>query len=91
MMAIIGIILSLVLVAAMDAANRSYERATQSLITKLEAGLNDRLDALIASAPVPNYAHGYLAAVYSKAAIDSTGSLNPLARCLQATSTPAPH
>ena len=38
--------------------------ATQSLITKLEGGLNDRLDALMQNQPTPNYAHGYLAGVY---------------------------
>jgi prepilin-type N-terminal cleavage/methylation domain-containing protein len=63
-MAIIGIILSLVLIAGMDAANRANERATQSLITKLEQGLNDRLEALLQNQPAPNYTHGYLAAIY---------------------------
>ena len=62
--AIIGIILAFLLTAAMDAARRAEERATQSLITKLEGGLNDRLDALMQNQPTPNYAHGYLAGVY---------------------------
>jgi len=31
----------------MDGVRRAEERATQSLITKLEAGLNDRLEALL--------------------------------------------
>ena len=48
----------------MDAARRAGRRATQSLITKLEGGLNDRLDALMQNQPTPNYAHGYLAGVY---------------------------
>ena len=61
---IIGIILAFLLTAAMDAARRAEERATQSLITKLEGGLNDRLDALMQNQPTPNYAHGYLAGVY---------------------------
>ena len=63
-MTIIGIILSLVLIAGMDAANRANERATQSLITKLDQGLSDRLEALLQNQPVPNYTHGYLAAIY---------------------------
>src|SRR5271165_1615393 len=63
-MVIIGIILSFVLLAASDAARRAEERATQTLIAKLEAGLNDRLDALIQNQPTPNYAHGYLAGIY---------------------------
>ncbi len=61
---IIGIIIAFLLNAAMDGVRRAEERATQSLITKLEGGLNDRLDALLQSAPTPNYAHGYLAGVY---------------------------
>ncbi len=61
---IIGIILAFLLTAAMDAARRAEERATQSLIAKLEGGLNDRLDALLQNQPTPNYAHGYLAGVY---------------------------
>jgi prepilin-type N-terminal cleavage/methylation domain-containing protein len=73
-MAIIGIILSLVLVAGMEAANRANERATQSLITKIEAGLNDRLEALLQNEPMPNYTHGYLAGMYSSLA---AGTGNP--------------
>ncbi|MGC8642791.1 MAG: prepilin-type N-terminal cleavage/methylation domain-containing protein [Isosphaeraceae bacterium] len=62
--AIIGIIVSLILVAAMDGVRRAQDRATQALITKLETGLNDRLNALMQSLPTPNYAHGYLAGIY---------------------------
>ena len=36
-----------------------------SLITKLEAGLNDRLDALLQTRPDPNAAHYYLAGIYT--------------------------
>ena len=62
---IIAIILSFVILAATDASRRAEERATQSLITKLEGGLNDRLDALMQSRPDPNWAHGYMAAVWN--------------------------
>ena len=55
-MTIIGIILAFLLTAAMDARRRAEEDATQSLITKLEGGLNDRLDALMQNQPTPNYA-----------------------------------
>jgi len=61
---IIGIILVFLLNAAMDGVRRAEERATQSLITKLEGGLNERLDALMQNQPTPNYAHGYLAGVF---------------------------
>src|SRR5208282_3843156 len=63
-MTIIGIIIVFLLNASMGAVRRAEERATQSLITKLEGGLNDRLDALMQNQPTPNYAHGYLAGVY---------------------------
>src|SRR6516225_5686951 len=61
---IIGIIITLILIAAMDGVRRAEERATQALITKLEGGLNDRLSALLESVPTPNYTHGYLAGVF---------------------------
>ncbi len=63
-MAIIGIIITLILTAAMDGVRRAEERATQSLIIKLETGLNDRLDALLQTRPDPNWAHFYLSAIY---------------------------
>ena len=61
--AIIGLIISLILVAAADGVRRAEERATQSLITKIETGLNDRLDALENSQAPINQAHRYLAAI----------------------------
>ena len=82
---IIAIILSFVIVAATDAARRAEERATQSLITKLEGGMNDRLDALMQSRPDPNWAHGYMAAVWTNwngsvvsapSLVTTNGSLN---------------
>jgi type II secretory pathway pseudopilin PulG len=64
---IISIILGFVLLAASDSARRAEERATQTLITKLEGGLNDRLDALMQNRPDANFAHGYMAAVWNGA------------------------
>ena len=63
-MIIISILLGFIFVASMDATHRAEERATQSLVTKLEGGLNDRLEALLQNVPDPNFAHGYLAAIY---------------------------
>ncbi len=61
--AIIGLIISLILVAAADGVRRAEERATQALITKLNDGVTDRLDALLnANAPI-NQTHRYLAAI----------------------------
>ena len=51
---IIGIILAFLLIAAEDARRRAEEDATQALITKLEGGVNDRLDALLQTRPDPN-------------------------------------
>ena len=62
---IIGIILSFVFVAGMDAIRRSEERATQTLIAKLEGGLNDRLEALLETRPDYNSAHLLLGAIYN--------------------------
>ena len=42
---IIGIILAFLLVAAGDARRCAEQDATLALITKLEGGINDRLDA----------------------------------------------
>jgi prepilin-type N-terminal cleavage/methylation domain-containing protein len=64
---IIGIILSFVMLAAMDAGNRANERATQALITKLESGLNDRLEALLETRPDYNFTHYYLGAIWNQA------------------------
>src|SRR5258707_200917 len=64
-MVIIAIILGFILNAAMGALRSAEERATQSLITKLEMGLNDRLDALLQTRPDANWAHFYMSAVYT--------------------------
>jgi len=66
---IISIILSLVLVAGMGAAQEGEKRATQALITKLEGGLNDRLDALLQNRPDPNFAHAFMAAIWNNGTI----------------------
>ena len=63
--AIIAIILSFVLLAAMDTMHRAEIRQTQTLISKLESGLNDRLESLMQNRPQPNWTHGYLGAVWN--------------------------
>src|SRR5262245_49239844 len=62
--AIIGILLVFILVAAMDGLRSAEEKATQSLITKLENGLNDRLEALLQTSTDPNAAHTAIAWIY---------------------------
>lgn len=52
-MAIIGILLSFILVAAMNASRAAEERATQALIAKLDSGLGDRIDALLTNKANP--------------------------------------
>lgn len=68
---IIGLIISFVLVASYEGVRRAEERATQSLITKLEVGVSDRLEALLSTRVSPNGAHRYFAAVFPKS-VDST-------------------
>ena len=75
---IIGILLSLVLVAARDADQQARTQATQALIQKLDTALSDRLDALLQSTPYPNWAHGYLAAAYSSLAVTAQNPLGML-------------
>src|SRR5207237_740319 len=60
-MFIIGLLLSLILTAAMNGVRTAEERATQALIAKLEAGMADRIDAILSTRVEPNAAHLYLA------------------------------
>lgn len=62
---IIGILVGFILTAAMDGVRRAEERSTQALIAKLDAGLNDRLEALLAQTVEPNNAHAYLGALWN--------------------------
>jgi hypothetical protein len=64
-LAVIGIILAFILKAAADSVRRAEERATQALITKLETGLSDRLEALLLQRADANNAHLYLAALWN--------------------------
>jgi prepilin-type N-terminal cleavage/methylation domain-containing protein len=84
---IISIILALILTASMDGIRRAEERATQALITKLEAGLNDRLEALMQTLPTPNYAHAYLAGVYPGGATEADGGPLMLPQAIQTKGT----
>lgn len=54
-MMIIGILLSFILVAAVNASRAAQERATQALISKLDTGLSDRLEALMAKRVDPAF------------------------------------
>jgi prepilin-type N-terminal cleavage/methylation domain-containing protein len=65
-MVIISILLGFILNAAMDSVKRGQERATQALITKLDAGLSDRFDALMQSRPDPAQAHKLLGSIYGQ-------------------------
>ncbi|MCA1686385.1 MAG: type II secretion system GspH family protein, partial [Planctomycetia bacterium] len=63
-MVIIGILLAFILSAAMDGVRRAEERATQSLVVKLDTGMADRVEALLTVRADANAAHEYLAAVW---------------------------
>jgi prepilin-type N-terminal cleavage/methylation domain-containing protein len=60
---IIGLLISLILVAAADGVRRAEERATQALIIKLDTAINDRIDALLNSQVAINQTHRYLASI----------------------------
>lgn len=60
-MVIIGIVVALIAVASADSVRRAEERATQTLIVKLETGLNDRIDALLGGVVDVSNGHRYLA------------------------------
>ena len=60
-MVIIGILIAFILVAAMDGVRRAEERATQSLIAKLETAINDRLEALLSRRAEPTWPHRRMA------------------------------
>jgi prepilin-type N-terminal cleavage/methylation domain-containing protein len=78
---IIGIILAFLLSAAEGARRRAEQDATLALITKLEGGINDRLDALLQTRPDPSPGHVALANVYYSATLPPLGS-SPRAQVL---------
>jgi prepilin-type N-terminal cleavage/methylation domain-containing protein len=73
-MAIIGIVVALIMTAAMDGVRRAEERATQALITKLDLGISDRIEALLSTRVDANQAHQYMAGVYNAAFTQPTAS-----------------
>lgn len=67
-MVVIGILIALILTAAMGGVRTAELRATQALIAKLEAAMTDRLDALTMQRAVPTAVHMALATVYNAGA-----------------------
>ncbi|MDR3637661.1 MAG: type II secretion system protein [Isosphaeraceae bacterium] len=63
-MMIISILLAFILVAAVNATRAAEERATQALISKLDTGLADRLEALMNQRVDPTLVHLTSAYVY---------------------------
>lgn len=75
---IIGIVSTLVAAASISAAALAEKRATQSLITKLQTAVADRMEVLASQPVEPNGAHRYLAAVTPanfQGPINPTGAL----------------
>ncbi|RUL82040.1 type II secretion system protein [Tautonia sociabilis] len=58
---IIGILTSFLLAASWEGVRRANERATQSLIAKLDVAISDRLDGLLLQRAQPNNGHRLLA------------------------------
>jgi prepilin-type N-terminal cleavage/methylation domain-containing protein len=77
---IIGIMASLILVASRQGVRRAEERATQALVTKLETGMTDWLEALLNSSVSPNQAHNFLAATPGTKLTVSTQRAQVIAR-----------
>jgi prepilin-type N-terminal cleavage/methylation domain-containing protein len=73
--AIIGVLIALVLIASAEGVERARARATQATITKLDAGLTERLDAILQQRVEPNGAHQYMAAI--RPALPAPGSPGP--------------
>src|SRR5258708_2274095 len=63
-MVVNGLLMSFILTAAMDGVRRADERATQALITKLEAGMTDRVDAILNQRADATHGHATVAAIY---------------------------
>lgn len=74
-MVVISIIVGFILSAAMGANRRADERATQALIAKLEAGVADRIDAILSQRIDANPAHVYLADSVSSSLTPNTSIL----------------
>ncbi len=67
---VIGILLGFILSAATAGIRRAEQRATESLIAKLDAGLSDRLEALLNVRANPTGIHQQMAYIY-----DSSGNI----------------
>lgn len=71
-MAIIGILISLVLIASANAVQTARQQATRALIAKLDAALSDRIDAILQSQTgEPTTVQKYIAPSYTKEYHDS--------------------
>ncbi len=66
-MLIIGILIAFIMSAAMDGVRRAEERSTQALIAKLDAGMSDRVDAILATRADAFPAHQFIAGVWANA------------------------
>lgn len=69
-MAIIGILVSLVLIASAGAVQTAREKATQALIAKIDAALTDRIDAILqAQTGEPTNMQKFVSPSYSAGAL----------------------
>ncbi len=61
--AIIGILIAFVLMVSFQGLEQARTRATQSLITKLNVAVEDRLESILSLQVVPNGSHRFLASI----------------------------
>jgi prepilin-type N-terminal cleavage/methylation domain-containing protein len=64
---IIGLLMTFILIAAADGVRRAEEKATLGLITKLEMGLSERIEAILIRRADIYPAHDDIAAIYTSA------------------------
>ncbi len=77
-MAIVGILIAFILIAAQDGIRRAEEKATQSLIQKLEAGVSERLEAILLRRADISLGHQVVGATFNAGftATNTTGDPN---------------
>lgn len=73
---IIGLMTSFLLVVSYEGVRRANERATQTLIMKLDLAVSDRLEAVQTILPPVNNAHRLLAMVVAPADRDADGTVD---------------
>ncbi len=73
---VIGILIGFILVAAADGVRRAEEKATLALITKLEVGISERMEAILIRRADVYPAHALIAQITTSDPVNGTTRLN---------------